>query len=221
MSSSVEESEERARAIQVGLLMKRHRRSFSRGDGRKGITQTELLQRMEQINPDYGSMNHGTVSRWESGETLAATERIETFGEALNLSDQEIDELKLVGGLDPSQQESRTLTCIRCGGETVTAQVKRNQRLIGDGLEVTKAMRMRRCLSCGHSEESCEHWTRDPREAASQRLEQILDYVEGAAVWIKQALREAKTTHEPQDHDEELEVNNCTKSGGKQTFNYP
>ena len=187
-SSRVKERREQTRAGQVGFLMKTYRESFEKDDGRVGLSQTELLHRMGEINPQYKSIrSHGTVSRWETGESIPTAERIETYGKALNLSEHEIDGLILLAGLSPGFQDSRTLTCTRCGGETVTEQVNNNRILTGSEFAVTKAARTRRCLDCGHCEESCEHW------ASREKPEQLAEYLEGAAAWLKQALREAET----------------------------
>ena len=196
MPSSSKTEQGKTRAGQVGLLMKAYRESFPREDGRRGITQTELLRRMGYVEPEYARRtSHGAVSRWESGVTPLTAERIQTFGKALNLSDQEIDGLILLAGMDPSYQESRTLTCPKCGGETVTAQVSRNRSRAGDDPAITTATRMRRCLSCSHSEESSERWSDDPREAGNQRMMQILNRIEGANGQIRQALHEANELH--------------------------
>ena len=199
MPSSSKTEQERIRAAQVGLLMRAYRESFPREDGRRGITQTELLRRMGYVEPEYARRtSHGAVSRWESGVTPLTAERIETFGKALNLSDEEIEGLSLLAGLDPSYQESRTLTCPKCGGETVAAQVSRNRSRAGDDPAITTATRMRRCLSCGSTAESCERWSDDPREAGSQRMQQILDEIEEANGQIWESLRKANTPHGPQ-----------------------
>ena len=199
MSSPGKENQEKSRAAQVGLLMKAYRESFPREDGRRGITQTELLSRMGYLEPEYARRtSHGAVSRWESGVTPLTTERIQTFGKALNLSEEEIDGLILLAGLDPSYQESRTLTCPKCGGETVAAQVSRNQSRAGDYPAVTTATRTRRCLSCGSTAESSERWSDDPREAGNQRMKQILDEIEQANDRIRGSLRKANTPHGPQ-----------------------
>ena len=206
--------QERTRAAQVGLLMNAHRESFLREDGRRGITQTELLRRMGYVEPEYARRtSHGAVSRWESGVTPLTAERIQTFGKALNLSDQEIDGLILLAGMDPSYQESRTLTCPRCGGETVTAQVSRNRSRAGDDPAITTATRMRRCLSCGCTAESSERWSDDPREADSQRMQQILDEIEEANSRIWGSLRKANTPHGPEAEEEEPEGKSRPGSG--------
>ena len=218
MPSSSKTEQERIRAAQVGLLMRAYRESFPREDGRRGITQTELLRRMGYVEPEYARRtSHGAVSRWESGVTPLTAERIQTFGKALNLSDEEIDGLILLAGLDPSYQESRTLTCPKCGGETVAAQVSRNQNRTGDDPAITTATRMRRCLSCGGTAESSERWSDDPREAGNQRMKQILNRIEGANGQIRQALCEANTLHGSPADEEELEGNSGPGSGEEVT----
>ena len=205
---SVKERREQIRAGQAGFLMKTYRESFEKEDGRVGLSQTELLHRMGEINPQYKSIrSHGTVSRWETGESIPTTERIETYGRALNLSELEIDGLILLAGLSPGFQESRTLTCTRCGGETVTEQVNNERTKTCSGVVVAKAVRARRCLDCGHCEESCEHW------AIRQTVEQIIEDVEGVAAWIKQELREAEAPSTDQVRDEAPEEGTGRRSG--------
>ena len=61
---------QRARAVQVGLLMRSYRESFSPGGGRWWLTQEALLERMGSVDSDYAERySHATVSRWESGGT--------------------------------------------------------------------------------------------------------------------------------------------------------
>ena len=44
---------QRARAAQVGLLMRSYRESFSPGGGRRGLTQEALLERMGSVDSGY------------------------------------------------------------------------------------------------------------------------------------------------------------------------
>ena len=44
---------QRARAVQVGKLMRSYHESFSRGDSRRGLTQEALLERMGSVDSDY------------------------------------------------------------------------------------------------------------------------------------------------------------------------
>ena len=61
---------QRARAVQVGQLMRSYRESFPREGGRRGLTQEALLERMGSVDSDYAERySHATVSRWESGGT--------------------------------------------------------------------------------------------------------------------------------------------------------
>ena len=58
---------QRARAVQVGLLMRSYRESFSPEGGRRGLTQEALLERMGSVDSDYAERySHATVSRWEA-----------------------------------------------------------------------------------------------------------------------------------------------------------
>ena len=90
----------RSRAAQVGILMKSYRESFSSGEGRRGLTQEALLERMGSVDRDYAERySHATVSRWESGGTRPTLRRLKVFGAALNLSRAEIAGLVLLAGL--------------------------------------------------------------------------------------------------------------------------
>lgn len=90
----------RARAAQVGFLMRSYRRSFSSGGGRRGLTQEALLERMGSVDRNYAERySHGTVSRWESGGTRPTIQRLKVFGKALNLSRTEVAGLILLSGL--------------------------------------------------------------------------------------------------------------------------
>ncbi len=43
----------RCAAVQVGLLMRSYRESFSPEGGRRGLTQEALLERMGSVDSDY------------------------------------------------------------------------------------------------------------------------------------------------------------------------
>ena len=91
---------QRARAAQVGLLMRSYRESFSSGGGRRGLTQEALLERMGSVDSDYAERySHATVSRWESGDTRPTLQRLRVFGKALDLSQTETAGLVLLAGL--------------------------------------------------------------------------------------------------------------------------
>ena len=91
---------QRARAAQVGLLMRSYRESFSSGGGRRGLTQEALLERMGSVDSDYAERySHATVSRWESGGTRPTLRRLNVLGKALDLSRTEVAGLVLLAGL--------------------------------------------------------------------------------------------------------------------------
>ncbi len=103
-----ERDTQRVRAAQVGLLMKAYREAFVPGLGQKGISQEELLVRMADVDANYSQrFSHTTVSRWESGTTRPTVERLIVFGKALNLTEDEVNGLRLLAGLgDGSRAES-------------------------------------------------------------------------------------------------------------------
>ena len=93
---------QRTRAAQVGLLMRSYRESFAPGDGRRGLTQEALLERMGAADSDYAERySHATVSRWESGSTRPTLQRLKVFGKALGLSRTEVAGLILLAGMAP------------------------------------------------------------------------------------------------------------------------
>ena len=191
----------------MGFVMRAYRESFPRERGGRGISQDELLRRMADADPGYARRtNHVTVSRWESGLTHPTAQRLEIFGRALNLSETEIDGLILMAGLDPGVRDGRTLTCPHCGAETRTVQAEHRQSGPG-GSNITAVTRTRRCRGCGGTAESCERWSDDPREAGSQRMQQILDRMEEANGQMRQALHEANTLHGFPAIEGELEGN--------------
>ena len=80
--------------------MKSYRESFSQGEGRRGLTQEALLERMGSVDRDYAERySHATVSRWESGGTRPTLQRLRVFGAALDLSRPEVAGLILLAGL--------------------------------------------------------------------------------------------------------------------------
>lgn len=97
----LEREDRRLRAAQVGMLMRAYRESFTQPDGRKGLTQEELLGRMADVDGQYGERySHSTVSRWESGATRPTRQRLVAFGKALELSSVEVEGLITLAGLD-------------------------------------------------------------------------------------------------------------------------
>ena len=91
----------RLRARQVGMLLQAYRRSHAPEGTRKGVSQEGLLELMGQVDSRYlDRYDRSTVSRWESGDILPKTRRIQVFGEALGLSKAEIDGLLSLAGLD-------------------------------------------------------------------------------------------------------------------------
>lgn len=97
----LEREDRRLRAAQVGMLMRAYRESFIQPDGRKGLTQEELLGRMADVDGQYGERySHSTVSRWESGATRPTKQRLAAFGKALELSAVEVEGLITLAGLD-------------------------------------------------------------------------------------------------------------------------
>ena len=82
MSSSNSE-QERSRVTQVGFVMRAYRESFPRERGGRGISQSGLLRRMAEADPDYARrISHATVSRWKSGFTPPTVRRLEILGRA-------------------------------------------------------------------------------------------------------------------------------------------
>ena len=76
----------KTRAVQVGFVMRSYREAFLREDGRRGLTQEELLKRMGKVDDTYAQrFSHATVSRWETGTTRPTAGRIKVFGDALGL----------------------------------------------------------------------------------------------------------------------------------------
>ena len=101
----LERDAQRARAIQVGMLMRAYRESFPLEGGGRGLTQEELLRRMATVDGDYAQRySHTTVSRWESGATRPSRERLEVFGRTLNLSQFELAGLMSLAGFTGDDQ---------------------------------------------------------------------------------------------------------------------
>ena len=156
---------------QVGMLMRAYRELFHREDGRQGIIQRELLRRMAAVDKNHDMRSsHGTVSRWESGDTTPTVRRLVVFGKALNLTEPEVQGLILLAGLDPRQQGTRTLNCLRRNGETETTLTEEVRETTGDDTAVTAAVRTRKYLTRGHPAQSIERWAESPEETTRRRL---------------------------------------------------
>ena len=92
----------KSRAVQAGFVMRSYRESYLKEDGRRGLTQEELLRRMGNVDEAYSERyNHATVSRWENGGTRPTVGRIKVFGQALGLTETETAGLILLAGLAP------------------------------------------------------------------------------------------------------------------------
>ncbi len=100
----------RLRAKQVGMLMQAYRHAYQKGDGRKSrLSQEGLLHLMGQIDPQYlERYNHSTVARWESGATRPNKSRLEVFGQALELSGEEIQGMLWLAGLGEDQEAAQS-----------------------------------------------------------------------------------------------------------------
>ena len=163
--------------------MRAYRESFLRDDGGRGISQSEMIRRMADADPRYGrTSSHSAVSRWESGATPTTLGCLKAFGQAMDLPAAETEGLILLAGLDPIDQENRTLTCPLCGEQTVVTRIRRARGKTGAGA----VTRNRKCKGCGHTGESWEQWADDLREA--------LGRIEEANNQIGQALRETGAT---------------------------
>ena len=88
------------------MLMRAYRLSY-RQEGRTGrLSQSGLLDLMGQVDEKYSEMHgHSTVARWESGSTLPSRERIEVFGQALNLSPAEVEGLMRLAGFEAGDEQ--------------------------------------------------------------------------------------------------------------------
>ncbi len=82
--------------------MRAYREGYVDADGRRGLTQDQLLVRMAEAEGGDGArFSHATVSRWESGSVRPTVDRLRTFGRALELSETEVAGLILMAGLAP------------------------------------------------------------------------------------------------------------------------
>ena len=81
--------------------MRAYRHAYSPEGGTRTLSQNGLLDLMAQVDSRYsGRYDHSAVARWESGAIRPNRERLEVFGQALELSAAEIDGLISLAGLD-------------------------------------------------------------------------------------------------------------------------
>ncbi|MCY3655348.1 MAG: helix-turn-helix transcriptional regulator [Chloroflexi bacterium] len=100
----------RRRGAQAGFTMRAYRRAYVAENGKRGLTQEELLQRMASVDDEYAErFSHATVSRWESGATRPSLRRMRAFGGALHLTRDEVAGLILLAGLAPDFQAAWNL----------------------------------------------------------------------------------------------------------------
>ena len=199
MPTPTKTRQEKEKSVQVGFLMKAYRESAPGKDGRKGVSQGELLSMMASVDPEHHrASSHSIVSRWESGETVPTVERLETFGAALGLPKEEIEGLILLAGLSPDYQDGRTLTCPWCGGETQTERIRMTRRT-DEAPGVTAATRTRKCLDCGHVAESCERWANSSEETTHRQMREIISKIKWGSNQIRQAVQEAEAIYHSGD----------------------
>lgn len=183
---------QQAAATQVGLLLKHYRETFDAGNGRRGISQRELLCRMADADPQYeGRLSHTTVSRWESGGTAPTRKRLLTCGRALNLSEEEIAGLIRLAGLDPELQASTKMLCPACCNPTSVTE--RFQPTSGASGQPLNLKRKRICTSCGFKGTTMERWSNGPGQAATEKLEREITLVAQAAERAREALHSEQT----------------------------
>ena len=114
------------------MLMRAYRETFPLGDGKRGLTQASLLQRMSEINSQYAERySHVTVSRWETGGTLPTVERLQDFGRALDLAPAEVEGLMVLAGFrqaapSGSLHQSTGWTADGVGGDAYPAVQSRS-----------------------------------------------------------------------------------------------
>ena len=89
------------RAKLTGMLMQSFRERYAKSGQKDHITQDELLDLMGQVDPGYfGIYDRSTVSKWETGKVLPTRERLEVFGNALNLAPADVEGMLLLAGLE-------------------------------------------------------------------------------------------------------------------------
>ena len=87
--------------------MRAYRHAYSPEGGTRRLSQNGLLDLMAQLDNRYsGRYDHSAVARWESGAIRPNRERLEVFGQALELSAAEIDGLISLAGLDANTGET-------------------------------------------------------------------------------------------------------------------
>ena len=85
--------------------MRDYRENFPQENGRTGLTQKQVLDRMAEFS-DLDSMinSETTLGRLERGEILPNPKRLEVFGKALDLSRVEVDGLIVLAGFETASQ---------------------------------------------------------------------------------------------------------------------
>ena len=206
MQTTFKKDQTITKSSQVGFLMKAYRESFSREDGGRGLSQSEVLRRMAFSDPDYARMsNRSAVSRWETGTTPPTVQRLEAFGKAMSLSEIEMEGLIMLAGLDPEQDESSKLACPECGRETRTVHARKIRRNDDEATKETTTVRSRKCRGCGYTAETRERWLDDHEETDKDRMQQALREIGKANDRIKLALIEADAVHRPQKLEPDIQ----------------
>ena len=102
----LDREERSARAPQVGVLLRWHRQNFNRADGRQGLSQSDVLGLMAPLSVDEKVVpaDSSSWSRMENGVSPPTRERLEVFGLALNLSEEEINGLLALAGFETARQ---------------------------------------------------------------------------------------------------------------------
>ena len=140
MMASSSNNVHRSSAAQVGFVMRAYREAFVWDNGRRGLTQEELLERMAAVSSEYSErFSHATVSRWESGATRPTASRLEVFGKAIGLSADEIDGLMALASLRRASEsapvqngDSRRLEAARSPASSIDESAA-GDRVVGIG----------------------------------------------------------------------------------------
>ena len=126
----------RLRPKQVGMLMQAYRHAYGPEGKKSRLSQEGLLKLMGQVDPMYlERYNHSTVARWESGATRPTKERLEVFGQALNLSAAEVQGMIWLAGLHDHAESPCAPMSTNLGVANTTDSVKAKDKPVTESLE--------------------------------------------------------------------------------------
>ena len=134
MATEIEERNIRAKF--AGMIMRDYRLSFKSEEGKSSKLSLEAVgTRMSEIDPPrYENVVSSTVYRWETGQTKPNPDHLQVYGQAVGMSQAEIDVLIAIAvidhGIQPDDADNTPATPSAGTGDQTSVPETPNQVFI-------------------------------------------------------------------------------------------